>query len=165
MNSADDELVEPGTTSSTGKRYGWLYASDSELVWNNQTKMAGPIILNDDGEFNRYIRDAKDKVAKGQTILWQRLGKLQIEGAEIGRNTQLYHDERGEWLIAEAIDVTEDAEPKVRFAVKGSWPRRHITYYGESLENLLSEEVLRTKKDVNDETERLLEEFREGVED
>ncbi len=157
MVDDDSDREEIPTGSKLEMQHGWIYRTDSDRVWNDDHDGAGWLIQTEDGEVEEHIQRAKNKIANAEATLWTRLGSLEYDGLEIRRNAQLWHDDRDEWLIAKTIDVTQDAEPLVRFRVKGSWPVEHVTYRGSTLEDLRNEGVLETKEEVNDQMEALLE--------
>lgn len=147
------------------KKWGYIFADDSERVWNDVEKGGGWVILDPDGEFDDFVWHGKDKLGKGKAQLWQRLGGVEIDGIEIHQNTRIYHEEREEWLSARVIDVYDDGEPFIRFRVEGTWPRTDFTYDASTLIEMRENGVLTSQKEVNDRAEDVLQQFREKTDE
>lgn len=154
IQTGDSPVADP----TPEHRYGYLFSQESDRVWNNKRPpYEGPIIIDEDGGFNRFIKDAKEKLQSAEGTLWHRLAPLEIGGAEIKKNTVLYHQEDDVRLKAETIDVDEEGTPYVQFRVKHSNPVTHRTYRGPDLEELREEDVLLTEQEIHDNTMELLE--------
>lgn len=118
------------------------------------------IIILGDGDPVKSIQDAIDKKSHANSILWSRIGPLRYGDIKIKRRTEVWHEEREEWWIAEEISIFGDGEPSVTFMVKGSRPVRHVTLRGSTIAQLVEDETLISSATANDRLERLLEEFR-----
>lgn len=147
-----------------GEQYGWFFSPDSQRVYNPQDGAPGPLIITADGEVEeRYIRRAQRKVGQGTGMLWGRLAPVEIGSIEIRRDTKIWHDEREDWLVADRIELIEEPEPEPRltFIVQGAWPRTRLSYPASRLKELREDGVIESQKEVNDQAEAALEEFRQ----
>lgn len=150
------------------RKHGWYYSDNSERVLNRKGSGEAPVIADEDGNYSDRIFQAKDHKYEGEASLWSLLGPLQYDGMVIRQHAEVYHTERGEWLQASTIDVVGDwdddeIEPEVTFTVQHSLPTQQIVYYGNELEQLRSSNILRTKQEVNQDINQLMEEMRMEV--
>lgn len=154
----------PANQSESGRRreYGYFFEEGTDRVYNACDEEGGWLLVEDDGQFSKFIKEAKRKVAEGRQTLWFRAGSVEIGDLEITEHTEIYHEEREQWLKAEEIDVLDDGTPVIQFKIKGTWPRLHMTLNGDELQELYEDGVLTSKAAVNERAENLLEDLREA---
>lgn len=135
------------------------------------------VLVRDDDEYIEPIHNAKaDQRDSERTLAW-RLTPLMFlddprnadhrdrDSIEVTENTWLYHKDTEEHLKADAFNIVESDdvdcgyERTVTFLVNPTRlgePRRTVTYYESTLEELLLDGVLVTREQVSDELEELL---------
>lgn len=159
----EEDSTTPSDKQDWGEKYGWFYSEDSDRVYNlKDDEHGGPLIIEENGDTETFIQRARLKLGKGKSMLWRRLGPVEINDISISQNTKIWHDDRGEWLQATRIELIEEPEPEPRivFRVDGQWPKTELTYPASRLAEMREEGVIESQKEVNDRAAETLEQFR-----
>lgn len=148
--------IDPISNPSMDGDLGGLRKQDSGRVTDGD----GYILLQSEGEFIEPIQNAKDKIARGRQTLWSRVGPLRYGDIELSYRTEVWHEEREEWWRAVEINLYSNGEPVFKFERKGTEPREFVRIYGSHLADLVREDTLASKAEVNERAEEMLQSYR-----
>lgn len=151
--------IDPLENPNLDAALGGLRRGEGDRVYHPDSA----IVIHEDGEFIEPVQKAKNRREKARMTLWGRVGPLRYGDLELSYRTEVWHDDRDEWWVAEEVNIYGDGEPEVTFRAKGTDPAECVRVLGSQLAELVSDGVLRSKQAVNDEVETLLEEHRAGV--
>lgn len=111
------------------------------------------LLIYPDGDFIQPIRDAKADIERAEHTLWRRIGPLVFHDVEVKRGSKFYHTEREAHLRAEAVDLTADGYPIVRFEVVNSYPTEYVEFSGEQLADGIDTGTFKTPEDIHEDVE------------
>lgn len=111
------------------------------------------VLIWPDGDFIVPIREAKDKIERGQHTLWNRIGPLEFHDVEVRHGSKFFHTGREVHLRAESVNLDAEGYPWVTFKVVDSWPHEFIEYDGEQLAERIAMGVLKTPQQVHEDVE------------
>ncbi len=154
--------IDPLDNPCLEEALGGLRRGESDRVYHPDRA----ILIHEDGDFIEPVQNAKNRRAKAKSTLWRRIGPLRYGDIEISHRTEVWHEGRDEWWRAEEIDIYEDGEPEVTFYAKGTGPRQYFKLYGSQIAELVGQNLLTSKQEVNEQAEQMLEDLRkeQGIE-
>jgi len=140
-------------TDSSGIETAYLHATNTPHVWKRTDGKGNFVLITEDGEIEPTIQNTIESVDENIHELWRLLGPVTIAGAEIKRNTKLYHTERECHLQAEEIRLNRNGVPRIMFRKIDFTPTEYIELTGNEIRKLRTHDTtckLRTQEEIHD---------------
>lgn len=145
--------IDPLDNPALEDALGGLRRGDDSRVFHPDKA----IIITKDGNLIEPLDEATSGRERHRHLLWSRIGPLRWGDVVIKANTELWHEEREEWLRAELVNVYADGEPVITFKVKNTLdPVVLLKYDGSTIADLVADGTLKSKLEVNDRMEELI---------
>lgn len=156
---SENNSNESSNTDSKREETAYLHARNTPHVWKQTNEKEAITLIKETGEIDPTIQQATERIDKEINQLWQFLAPVTIAGAEIKKNTKLYHTEYEYHLQAEEIRITQDGVPTITFRKVDSTPTKYVVLDGVNIRELRNHDTtckLRTQEEIHDNITKTL---------